>query len=77
MMKGISSFTPVFSSRLAPSFARYVDLARRNAVTPYCSSSFISWAVCAPAEPCASMLFKTTNGPFSQAGRQQCRSDVD
>ena len=28
MMKGTSSFTPVFSSRLAPSFARYVDLKR-------------------------------------------------
>ena len=27
-MKGTSSFTPVFSSRLAPSFARYVDLKR-------------------------------------------------
>ena len=28
MMKGTSAFTPVFSSRLAPSFARYVDLKR-------------------------------------------------
>ena len=28
MMKGTSSFTPVFSYRLAPSFARYVDLKR-------------------------------------------------
>jgi len=27
-MKGTSSFTPVFSSRLAPVFARYVDLKR-------------------------------------------------
>ena len=27
-MKGTSSFTPVFSSRLAPAFARYVDLKR-------------------------------------------------
>ena len=27
-MKGTSSFSPVFSSRLAPSFARYVDLKR-------------------------------------------------
>jgi hypothetical protein len=28
LTKGTSSFTPVFSSRLAPSFARYVDLKR-------------------------------------------------
>jgi hypothetical protein len=27
-MKGTSAFTPVFSSRLAPAFARYVDLKR-------------------------------------------------
>ena len=27
-MKGTSAFTPVFSSRLAPVFARYVDLKR-------------------------------------------------
>ena len=27
-MRGTSSFTPVFSSRLAPVFARYVDLKR-------------------------------------------------
>ena len=28
VMKGTSAFTPVFSSRLAPAFARYVDLKR-------------------------------------------------
>ena len=28
MMKGTSAFTPVFSSRLAPAFTRYVDLKR-------------------------------------------------
>ena len=28
MMKGTSAFTPAFSSRLAPVFARYVDLKR-------------------------------------------------
>jgi DNA replication protein DnaC len=43
-------------------------MARRNAAAPYCSSSFISWAVCAPADsPCAKAFHSTPGGRLEQA----------